>query len=125
MIDIGERAGSGIPGILSVWEENFKTIPAYVQTSNPSRVKTLLDITAYANGDAISSDKSNQKQENVEKNLLVVLADNQEHTVSELAKVVGLSPARTRAIVTELVSKGLISAIGANRNRTYRLADKK
>ena len=155
MIDIGERAGSGIPGIVSVWEENFKSGPVYVQTSNPSRVKTVLDISSLVNGDVIpsdkdefqainevssdkssdntdfhainqiSSDKSNQKQENVEKELLTILADKQEHSVSELAKVVGLSPARTRAITAELVSKGLISAIGANRNRTYRLADKK
>jgi len=57
----------------------------------------------------ISSDKSNQKQEDVEKELLTILADKQEHSVSELAKVVGLSPARTRAITAELVSKGLIS----------------
>ena len=155
MIDIGERAGSGIPGIVSVWEENFKSESVYVQTSNPSRVKTVLDISSLVNGDEIpsdkdefqainevsndkssdntdfqainqiSSDKSNQKQENVEKELLSILADKQEHSVSELAKVVGLSPARTRAIVAELVSKGLISPIGANRNRTYRLADKK
>ena len=155
MIDIGERAGRGIPGIVSVWEENFKSEPVYVQTSNPSRVKTVLDISSLVNGDVIpsdkdgfqainevssdkssdkdefqainevSSDKSNQKQENVEKELLTILADKQEHSVSELAKVVGLSPARTRAIAAELVSKGLISAIGANRNRTYRLADKK
>lgn len=138
MIDIGERAGSGIPEIVSIWEENFKSEPVYVQTSNPSRVKTVLDISSLVNGDVIpsdkdefqainqiSSDKSNQKQENVEKELLAILADKQEHSVSELAKVVGLSPARTRAITAELVSKGLISAIGANRNRTYRLADKK
>ena len=155
MIDIGERAGSGIPGIVSVWEENFKSEPVYVQTSNPSRVKTVLDISCIVNGDVIpsdkdefqaineissdkpsdknklqainqiSSDKSNQKQENVEKELLAILTDKQEHSVYELAKIVGLSPARTRAVTAKLVSKGLISAIGANKNRTYRLADKK
>ena len=71
MIDIGERAGSGIPGIVSVWEENFKSKPLYEQTSNPSRVTTTLDISEYValgeessdNGElqainAISSDKS-------------------------------------------------------------------
>ena len=57
MIDIGERAGSGIPGIVSVWEENFKSEPVYVQTSNPSRVKTVLDISSLVNDDKIPSDK--------------------------------------------------------------------
>ena len=76
MIDIGERAGSGIPGIVSVWEATFKTIPVYEQTSNPSRVKTTLDISEYVglgeessdNGELqaineISSDKIGDKSE--------------------------------------------------------------
>lgn len=76
MIDIGERAGSGIPGIVSVWEENFKSKPLYEQTSNPSRVTTTLDISEYValgeessdNGElqainAISSDKASDKSE--------------------------------------------------------------
>ena len=142
MIDIGERAGSGIPGIVSVWEENFKNKPVYVQSSNPSRVKTVLDITTFVQIDEISSDKpsdknefqainevssdkTNQKQEDVEKELLAILEDKQEHSVSELAKVVGLSPSRTRAIAGELVAKGVITALGANRNRTYKILEKK
>lgn len=56
MIDIGERAESGIPGIVSVWEENFKTKPAYEQSSNPSRVRTTLDISEYVAHDEESSD---------------------------------------------------------------------
>ena len=168
MIDIGERAGSGIPGIVSVWEENFKSKPVYVQTSNPSRVKTVLDISTFVQSDEnssdkpsdktefqaineissdktgfqaingipsdktefqaineVSSDKSNKKQEDVEKDLLAILEDKQEHSISELAKAVGLSPSRTRAIAGELVAKGMITALGANRNRTYKILEKK
>lgn len=68
-----------------------------------------------------TSDKSNRIQEDVEKELLTILADKQEHSVSELAEIVDLSPARTRAVVAEFVSKGLSIANGANRNRTYSL----
>ncbi|WP_294431071.1 ATP-binding protein [uncultured Treponema sp.] len=56
MIDIGERAGSGIPGIVSIWEENFKSKPLYEQTSNPSRVTTTLDISEYVALDEEASD---------------------------------------------------------------------
>ena len=155
MIDIGERAGSGIPGIVSIWEENFKSKPVYIQTSNPSRVKTVLDIEVFVQSDGISSDKSsdkidfqaindvssdkpsdktdfqainesssdkqNQKQEDVEKELINIFEDMKEHSISELSGIVGLSPARTRAIVADLVSKGKLIPIGANRNRTYKL----
>ena len=166
MIDIGERAGSGIPGIVSVWEENFKSKPLYEQTSNPSRVTTTLDISEYVahdeessdNGELqainelssdkigdkseksaineissdkasdngefqaineLSSDKMNQKQDDVEKKLLEIFEDTKEHSISELAEIVNLSPARTRAIVSNLVQKGKIIANGANKNRTY------
>ena len=44
----------------------------YIQTSNPSRVKTVFDISAFVQSDEISSDKSNQKQEDVEKDLLAM-----------------------------------------------------
>ena len=155
MIDIGERAGSGIPGIVSVWEENFKSKPVYVQTSNPSRVKTVLDISALLQTDGtssdkssdktefqainqissdkssdkneiqainkVSSDKSNQKQEDVEKELIAIFEDKQTHSISELAKIVGLSSTRTRAIVSNLVSKEIVIPIGANKNRTYKI----
>lgn len=121
MIDIGERAGSGIPGIVSVWKENFKSKPVYVQTSNPSRVKTVLDIGALVHAEGISSDKSNQKQEDVEKELMSIFEDEKEHSISELANIVGLSPVRIIAVVADLVSKEKLTAKGANKNRTYSL----
>ena len=172
MIDIGERAGSGIPGIVSAWKDTFKTKPVYTQSENPSRVKTVLDILEFVqnaeipsdkpsnNGDfqainkissdkssdnvefqatnevssdklsdnaelqainEISSDKLNQKQEMVEQELLAIFDDKQKHSISELAEIVKLSPARTRAIVSDLVLKGKLVALGANKNRRYSL----
>ncbi|MDY6397402.1 MAG: Lrp/AsnC family transcriptional regulator [Treponema sp.] len=61
----------------------------------------------------------NQKQDDVEKKLLEIFEDTKEHSISELAEIVNLSPARTRAIVSNLVQKGKIVANGANKNRTY------
>ena len=155
MIDIGERAGSGIPGIVSAWKDTFKTKPVYTQSENPSRVKTVLDISEFVKNaeissdkpsdnaefqatnevssdklsdnaelqaiNEISSDKLNQKQEMVEQELLAIFDDRQEHSISELAEIVKLSPARTRAIVSNLVLKGKLVAFGANKNRRYSL----
>ena len=44
MIDIGERAGSGIPGIIETWEKEFNLKPEYIQTFSPSRTKTVLNL---------------------------------------------------------------------------------
>lgn len=67
----------------------------------------------------VSSDKTNRKQEEVEKRLLGIFDDKQEHSISELSKLVNLSLARTRALVSNLVEKGQVVAIGANKNRRY------
>ena len=52
------------------------------------------------------------------------MADKQEHSVSELAKIVASSPTRTRTIAAGLIAKRLIIVIGANKNRTYKLVGK-
>ena len=173
MLEIGERAGSGIPGIVNVWKKTFNAKPIYVQKFNPSRVITKLDISGYVSpakissdkgelqaintvssdissgkGDlqainavpsdissdktsdnddfqainAISSDKTNQKQGNKEKTLLDIFEDGLEHSVSELAEILGLSRPRTRAIVSSLVSQKKLTTIGANKNRKYQLS---
>jgi predicted HTH transcriptional regulator len=71
---------------------------------------------------AISSDKTNQKQGNKEKTLLDIFEDGLEHSVSELAEILGLSRPRTRAIVSSLVSQKKLTTIGANKNRKYQLS---
>jgi len=151
MIDIGERAGSGIPGIVSVWEENFKTKPAYEQTSNPSRVTTTLDISEYVglgeessdNGElqainAISSyksetsainadigdkigDKSEKSAINYKDKILEYLKENLEARSQDIASYIGLKQSRTKDYLSELVEEGKIVANGANKNRTYSL----
>ncbi|MBB5219862.1 hypothetical protein HNP77_002251 [Treponema rectale] len=45
LIDIGERAGSGIPGVFSVWNKEFGMEPEYSQKISPERTTTILRLT--------------------------------------------------------------------------------
>ncbi len=45
LVDIGERAGSGLPNIYSVWEKQKWGAPQITETFEPSRIKLLLDVT--------------------------------------------------------------------------------
>ena len=45
MIDIGERAGSVIPGVFSVWNKEFGMEPEYSQKISPERTTTILRLT--------------------------------------------------------------------------------
>ena len=44
-IDIGERAGSGIPGVFSVWNKEFGMETEYSQKISPERTTTILRLT--------------------------------------------------------------------------------
>jgi len=74
MLDIGERAGSGIPGIIATWEKEFKMKPEYVQSFSPSRVKTFLNLN-----DLQFAKTSDNVQENVREN-----ADVQENVLDNV-----------------------------------------
>ena len=50
------------------------------------------------------------------------LAKKGESKVVEIAEHIGLSPVRTRAILSQIVE---VEALGENRNRTYRLIEEK
>ena len=64
MIDIGERAGSGIPGVVSVWNKAFGAIPVYSQRTNPDRIMTTLSLDEALFG-IIEPTKSTNKPINV------------------------------------------------------------
>ena len=48
LIDVGERAGSGIPDFMSAWQKHFGNSPVYTITHNPER--TLLTISVAKSG---------------------------------------------------------------------------
>ena len=48
MIDVGERAGSGIPGVFSVWEKEFGLKPEYTQKISLERTVTVLKLEEIA-----------------------------------------------------------------------------
>ena len=48
LIDVGERAGSGIPDFMSTWQKHFGNSPVFTITHNPER--TLLTISVAESG---------------------------------------------------------------------------
>lgn len=123
LIDIGERAGSGIPNIFRVWREQGWTMPALTEQLEPER--TLLVLSFEKNGDKKSAinigDKKSAISARMKESILVYLTDHSEAKATEIAEYVGLKSSRTRDYLNLLISEGLVVAEGANRNRIYRL----
>ena len=120
-IDIGERAGSGIPNIFRVWKEQKWSEPVITEEYNPDRTTLSLGLS-------IASDKKqaiNHEHKTIfviQKDLIIdYLTDNPSATTSEISTLLGVSNPRARAVLSKLTAEGIIVAEGANRNRTYKL----
>lgn len=120
LIDIGERAGNGIPSIFSVWSDQGWTEPRYTEEFEPDRITLSLDIENASDKEGDNtSDKTllTPQQESVRQ----YLSRHGEGKASEIAELLGVSPSRARAILSEMVSQKILESTGANRNRQYKL----
>ncbi len=121
LIDIGKRAGSGIPNIFRVWHDQKWTEPSFSQAFEPDRITLSL---AFGK----SSDKkqaiktSDKKIHEIQKEMIIeYLTDKVSAKAAEIADLLNVSPQRARAVLSKMIAEDLIVADGANRSRTYRL----
>ena len=113
----GERAGSGIPNIYSVWKAEGWASPSYEEQINPDRTILSLPLSAIKIGDKKSAINIRMKE-----SIITYLTDNSEGKTSEIAEYVGLGLSRTRDYLKELVEEGIIIAEGtSNKVRKYKL----
>ena len=108
LINIGERAGSGVPNIFNTWEDQGWVEPVIEEQFDPDRTLLILSFDK----------KQNQKTlENIEK-IREYLSKNNISKTSDIAEYIGLSLPRTRAILKEIPD---VSPIGNNSNRKWTL----
>ena len=132
MIGIGERAGSGVPDIYAVWEAQGWKAPEVEEQYNPDR--TILTLSFEKQATKTSDKNKRQKQatktsdnrqssKTIENKQRIVNSLEQKGTCStvELSELLGLSTARTRALLAILVEEGKIRAEGDRRSRRYHL----
>ncbi len=130
LVDIGERAGSGIPNIFSVWKKQGWNAPTISESFEPDRITLSLEVekVAIKSGDkkvAIKSDdKKSTLKTTIHKQAIVeYLTDNVSAKSSEIAELLGVRISRTKQILSEMVNDEIIVAEGSNKNRIYKLKD--
>lgn len=123
LIDIGERAGSGIPMIMNSWHDEGMVDPILEEQFDPDR--TILTLSLEKKQAIETSDRTNislkaksSKTEEHRRKIIEYLKDNGRSTCTEIADFLGLSSARTRVILSEIPE---IEALGEKRYRTYRI----
>lgn len=115
LINIGERAGSGVPNIFNTWEEQRWKEPVIEERFDPDR--TILSLEFVEKKAIKASDKKQAvKTAGNKEKIRGFLNENGFSKTSDIADYIDLSPARTRAILSEMED---IEIIGENRNRKY------
>lgn len=117
LINIGERAGSGVPNIFNVWADEGWEEPVIEERFDPDR--TVLSLSFTKKQAKKTSDKKQAKKtkENIVK-IKLYLERNGESKTSDIAAYIGLSPARTRALLGGMKD---VEPVGGNTNRTYKI----
>lgn len=138
MIDIGEHAGSGVPNIFNVWEDEGWEEPTIEESFAPDRTSLVLRFTkklAIKMSDKKQAIKTSDKKQAIKasdkkqanktiKNKEKIRIYLQKHEIartSDIAKLLNLSVARARAVLSEMEE---VEALGTNRARVYQLRKK-
>lgn len=128
LIGIGERAGSGVPDIYSVWADYGWKQPEVIEEYGPDRTilkLSFVEKAAIKSGDkkvAIKSGdkkKASKKTEQQIKTILDHMDSGKEYKTSEIAAVLGVKESRARLLMNGLAEEGKIRAIGKNKGRKY------
>lgn len=125
LINVGERAGSGLPSIRSVWQKQGWQVPEIVEAFNPDRTTLTLPLSAakmaVKSGGKKVAVKRGGIAEHRKADILQYLTDTPEAASKEIAEAVGLQVSRTKMYLAELIEQEAVVAEGAGRARKYRL----
>ncbi len=114
-IDIGKHSGSGIPNIYYVWKKQGLCEPKIIHTDDPNRTQLLLPFIK-------SEEKKQNGKTQIQKAIIIeYLTDHANATAAELSQILNVKTSRIKKLIYELIRENIITADGANRNRTYKL----
>lgn len=108
LIGIGECAGSDVPELLSVWENEGWEESLIEEENLPSR--TIL---------TLSFEKNAEKTKKYEK-ILTLMEPKEWYKASKLIKDLDIKERRTRELLNELVEKGMLEKKGVTKGKRYR-----
>ena len=131
MINIGERAGSGVPNIFNVWEDEGWVEPVIEERFDPDRTLLLLEFkkksgdkkAAIKSGDKKAAIKSGDKKVTKKTQMqydkiLEYMEVDKEYSIQDFCELLDLKESRTKDILKGLTD--YVESIGSNRNRRYR-----
>lgn len=126
LIGIGECAGSDVPDLLGVWENEGWEEPLIEEENLPSRtILTLSFEKKMPKKSAEMPKKSAEKTKKKYEKILTLMEPKEWYKASELIKDLDIKERRTRELLNELVEKGILEEKGVTKGKRYRKNNKK
>lgn len=135
LINIGERAGSGVPDVFRTWEEQGWEEPIIEERyGDAARTCLILSFVekqakktseiSKRNKQAKKTSEINQAKKTIENKEMILefIKQNGASKTCEIAKLLKLSEARTRSIMKELILEGKLSTSGKTKAKIYFLS---
>lgn len=119
LIGIGERAGSGVPDIFAVWKNEGWEEPTVEEQFDPDRTLLILPLRKQAK--KTSELKQAKKTLQNKKKILDFIGINHASSTHAIAQWIGLSDARTRVLLKEMIEDGLLDSTGKTKQKKYSL----
>ena len=130
MIGIGERAGSGIPDIYQVWENEGWPMPVVEESYNPDRTRLSLEFVKKktiktnelekepkrSQKGAEKEPKRSQKGAERKREILELIKANPTITQTEIMKELDLTRKQVQKDMNELKERHIIEREGTNRS---------
>lgn len=122
LINIGERAGSGVPNIFNVWADEGWEEPVIEERFDPDR--TVLSLSFKKSGDKKPTIKSDDKKkisktQLEQEQILLYMKENREYKLQDFCELLSLKESRVKTIIKPLIDEGEIVCVGANKDRRY------
>ena len=127
LVNIGERAGSGLSNIFSVWKRQNWDTPILSETFNPER--TTLKLIMGKSGDIAG--KSGDIREPVREyhtateeqrtRIVEFLKINKSCSNADVCKLLDVKRTRSATLLSQMVEDGLLVAEGEKKGRVYRI----
>ena len=132
LINIGERAGSGVPNIFNVWEDEGWIEPVIEERFDPDR--TILSLSFQKKATEESDRKKRQKKATEKKRqkkvtektqsqynmILTFMKDDVWYKASDLVDVLGVKETRTKELLRNLVQDGSLVDNGVTKGKKYK-----
>lgn len=130
LINIGERAGSGVPNIFNVWEDEGWEQPVIEESYNPDR--TVLKLSFKKVSKKSDEKKATKKSDGKKvtkktlqnyKMIIDFMQQDVWYKACQLLEVVSVRETRMKELLSELIEQGLIESEGNTKDKRYRKVD--